>query len=376
MSPAIDHAAERPTLFLRACRGEAVGMAPVWMMRQAGRYLPEYRALKEKHDFLTLCKTPELAAEVTLQPLRRFPLDAAILFSDILVPIEPMGVGLRFDPGPILDRAVNTEEAIASLRPVDAEQSCGFVMETIRILRRELDGVAPLIGFCGAPFTVGAYLAETREKGKTKGTFDTIASLIFERPDLAHRLIDHLTGVMAGYLSAQIHAGAQAVQIFDSWGGILGAREFQEFALEPVRRLIASLPAERGPVIYFVLNGGHLVEQIATSGADVIGIDWRTPLDAARARIAATRGGERVRALQGNLDPHALYAPAGRLRDEVRRVLAEGQPASPRPGTIAGGHAFNLGHGILPDAPIPSVETLVSAVHEISTELYAGRTIG
>jgi uroporphyrinogen decarboxylase len=282
-----------------------------------------------------------------------------------------MGVGLRFDPGPILERAINTEETIASLRPVDAEASCGFVMEAIRILRRELDGVAPLIGFCGAPFTVGAYLAETREKGKTKGTFDTIASLIFERPDMAHRLIDHLTEVMAGYLSAQIRAGAQAVQIFDSWGGILGPREFGEFALEPVRRLIASLPAERGPVIYFVLNGGHLIEQIATSGADVIGVDWRTSLDAARARIAAAAGGDGVRALQGNLDPHALYAPPDRLREEVRRVLAAGLPVAPRPGTIAGGHAFNLGHGILPDAPIASVETLVSSVHEISAALYA-----
>jgi uroporphyrinogen decarboxylase len=376
MTPVVDHAALRPDLFLRACRGEAIPMAPVWMMRQAGRYLPEYRALKEKHDFLTLCHTPELAAEVTLQPLRRFPLDAAILFSDILVPIEPMGVGLRFDPGPILERAINTEETIASLRPVEAEESCGFVMETIRILRRELQGVAPLIGFCGAPFTVGAYLAETREKGKTKGTFDTIASLIFERPDLAHRLIDHLTEVMAGYLSAQIRAGAQAVQIFDSWGGILGAREFAEFALEPVRRLIASLPPERGPVIYFVLNGGHLIEQIATSGADVIGVDWRTPLDAARARVAAVPEGARVRALQGNLDPHALYAPADRLRAEVRRVLVEGHPTTGHPGAIAGGHAFNLGHGILPDAPIASVETLVTAVHEISADLYFTRPLG
>ncbi len=363
------HAVERPTLFLRACRGEPVPMTPVWIMRQAGRYLPEYRALKERHGFLTLCKTPELAAEVTLQPLRRFALDAAILFSDILVPVEPMGVGLRFEPGPILDRAINTEGAIASLRPVDARESCRFVLEAIRILRRELDGVAPLIGFCGAPFTVAAYLAEEREKGKTKGTFDTIVRLCFERPDLAHRLIDHLTDVMAGYLSAQIEAGAEAVQIFDSWGGILGPRQFEEFALRPVQRLIARLPADRGPVIYFVLNGGHLLEQIATSGADVIGVDWRTSLSTARARIrfSSAAGHASVTALQGNLDPRSLYAPADRLREEVGRVLEDGSdPADGAPASRRLGHVFNLGHGILPDAPIDGVETMVETVHALS----------
>lgn len=374
----INHGAERPTLFLRACRGEAVPLTPVWMMRQAGRYLPEYRALKEQYDFLTLCRTPELAAEVTLQPLRRFPLDAAILFSDILVPVEPMGIGLRFDPGPILERPVNTEEAIAALRPVEAEESCRFVLDAIRILRRELDGVAPLIGFCGAPFTVAAYLAEEREKGKTKGTFDTIVRLCFERPDLAGRLIDHLTGAMAGYLAAQIRAGAQAVQIFDSWGGILAPEQFEQFALGPVRRLIAQLPAERGPVIYFVLNGGHLLERIATSGADVIGVDWRTPLDQARRRVRPVPPGApaTVAALQGNLDPRALYAPPSRLRDEVARVLAAGHdegggashrggPAGPASGRRIG-HVFNLGHGILPDAPIAGVEAMVEAVHTLS----------
>jgi uroporphyrinogen decarboxylase len=287
-----------------------------------------------------------------------------------------MGVGLRFDPGPILERAIRTEEAIASLRPVEAEESCGFVMEAIRILRRELEGKAPLIGFCGAPFTVAAYLAEERTERTAKGSFDTIVRMIFERPDLARRLIDHLTGVMSGYLSAQIRAGAQAVQIFDSWGGILGPREFAEFVLEPVRRLIERLPQDRGPVIYFVLNGGHLLEEIARSGADVVGVDWRTPLSRARALLAGAIGGAgAVTALQGNLDPRALFAPPSRLREEVRRVLAEGMPAGPA-SAFARGHVFNLGHGILPDAPLAGVETLVESVHAISAGLYAARKSG
>lgn len=341
------------SLFLRACRGEAVERTPIWIMRQAGRYLPEYRALKERYDFLTLCRTPELAAEITLQPVRKLGVDAAILFSDILIPIVPMGVGLRFEPGPVLDRPIETDQDIASLLPVDAEASCGFVMDTLRLLRRELPATVPLIGFCGAPFTVAAYLTETRERGKAKGSFDRIVRMIFERPDLAHRLLGHLSTVMAGYLSAQIRAGAQAVQIFDSWAGILSAREFREFAVPYVRRIIEALPAERGPVIYFVLNGGHLLEEIAASGAEVIGVDWRTPLDEARRRT----GG---RALQGNLDPRALYAPRARLEEEVRRVLREGRGP--------GGHVFNLGHGILPDTPVEGAQAVVELVHRISEE--------
>ncbi len=342
------------------------------MMRQAGRYLPEYRALKEKHDFLTLCKTPELAVEVTLQPIRRLPVDAAILFSDILIPVEPMGVGLRFDPGPILERAIRDEETIASLRPVDVERDCGFVMEAIRLLRRQLDPSVALIGFAGAPFTVAAYLAEDWREKAAKGTFGTIARMLFERPDLARRLLDHVASVTADYLSAQIRAGAQAVQIFDSWGGILGREHFRDFALAYVRRVIQALPSERGPVIYFVLNGGHLLDLMADSGADVVGVDWRTSLSIARQVLA----GSPVTALQGNLDPHALFAPAAMLEAEIRRVLLEGMAGTPTMGTtVAGaqprGHVFNLGHGILPDTPLEAAENLVRMAHEISEQLYA-----
>jgi uroporphyrinogen decarboxylase len=337
--------------FLRACRGERVRPAPVWMMRQAGRYLPEYRKLRARHHFLDLCKTPELAAEVTLQPVRRFSVDAAILFSDILIPLEPMGVGLRFEPGPILERPIRTEQAIASLRPLDAEEPCGFVMEAIRMLRREL-GV-PLIGFCGAPFTLAAYLAEGG--GRAKASFDSIVRMMYERPELAERLLAILSDAMAEYLGAQVRAGAQAAMIFDSWAGILGPEFYARFALPAVQRIIARLPAERGPVIYFVLGGAHLLEKIAESDADVIGIDWRTSLSGARMRLA----GGRVTALQGNLDPRALYAPEETLRREVRRVLREG---------AGGGHVFNLGHGILPDTSLASAERLVDLVHTLSME--------
>ncbi len=349
-------------LFLRTARGEAVERAPVWIMRQAGRYLPEYREIKARYDFLTLCKTPELAAEVTLQPVRRLGVDAAILFSDILVPVEPMGIGVRFDPGPILDRAINTEAAIASLRPVDAEESCGFVLDAIRILRRELR--VPLIGFAGAPFTVAAYLAE--ERGRKPGAFDAIVRMIFEAPDLARRLLSALTDVMAGYLSAQIRAGAQAVQIFDSWAGILGRREFEDFALAAAQEVIARLPSPRGPVIYFVPNGAHLLDLLPRSGADVIGVDWRTPLSEARRAIDADPA--RLVALQGNLDPRALFASRERLREEVERVLREGRGP--------GGHVFNLGHGILPDTTVEAAQALVEDVREISQAMCKGAAGG
>jgi len=320
-------------------------------MRQAGRYLPEYRELKDRYDFLTMCRTPELATEVTLQPIRRLGVDAAILFSDILIPVEPMGVGLRFDPGPMLGHALDNEDAIAALPPVEIESSCGFVMDAIRMLRRELQGVAPLIGFAGAPFTLAAYLVEGPKK-KEKGApgFDKVVRLAFERPDLLERLLNYLTTVTADYLTAQIRAGAQAVQLFESWGGILGPREFSRFALPFVQEVIRRLPKERGPVIYFTLNGGHLMNLLDESGADVIGVDWRTPLDEARRRL-----GSRV-ALQGNLDPRALYASPDRIGEFARDVLDR----------ASGGHVFNLGHGILPDTPVESAQALVEHVHNLS----------
>ena len=344
-------AVPRDEVFLRACRREPVPFTPIWIMRQAGRYLPEYRELKDRYDFLTMCRTPELATEVTLQPVRRLGVDAAILFSDILIPVEPMGVGLRFDPGPMLDHALDSEETIGALPPVDIEASCGFVMDAIRMLRGELKGVAPLIGFAGAPFTLAAYLVEGPKK-QTKGSpsFDKVVRLAFERPDLLEQLLNYLTTVTADYLSAQIRAGAQAVQLFESWGGILGPREFSRFALPFVQEVIRRLPKERGPVIYFTLNGGHLLNLLDDSGADVIGVDWRTPLDEARKKL-----GSRV-ALQGNLDPRALYATPEKIGEFARDVLDR----------ASGGHVFNLGHGILPDTPVESAQALVEHVHRLS----------
>lgn len=372
-------------VFLNACRNRATPYTPIWIMRQAGRYLPEYRELRARHDFLALAKTPELACEVTLQPVRRLGVDAAILFSDILIPIEPMGVGLRFDPGPILDRAIDTEEAIRSLRPIEAEDSCRFVMDAIRMLRRELGDTAALIGFAGAPFTLAAYLVEGKlgakaadarklqpgatpgattgvtagassSEGKGSTSFDKVVRLCFERPDLAHQLLELLTDVTVSYLSAQIRAGAQAVQIFDSWAGILGPREFREFALAYVRRIIERLPTDRGPVIYFVLNGGHVLADLGTSGAEVCGIDWRTSLDLARSVV-----GPEV-ALQGNLDPRVLFAPPEVIAERAREVVRAG--AGSVGGGVGGGHIFNLGHGILPDTPVEAAQHLVRTVHE------------
>jgi uroporphyrinogen decarboxylase len=315
-------------------------------MRQAGRYLPEYRKIREKVDFLTLTKTPELAAEVTLQPVRRFGMDAAILFSDIMTPVEGMGVEIEFKPGPHVADPVRTREDIDRLRLPEAEESVPFVLETIKILREELPTSAPLIGFAGAPWTLLCYLVE----GKGSKTFIEAKSFLFAEPEIARILLNKLADGMTTYLRAQAEAGAQALMIFDSWAGLLSPYEFRSFALPAVRRITAGLEGTDVPLIYFPNMGATLLEDSVLAGADVLGIDWRLPLSRARAIV-----GPEV-AVQGNLDPAALFATEEALGTQIRTVLREAGPGT--------GHIFNLGNGIERTTDPGAVAFLVDKVHE------------
>ncbi|HEV2104416.1 MAG TPA: uroporphyrinogen decarboxylase [Candidatus Eisenbacteria bacterium] len=330
--------------FLRACRRQAVDRPPLWIMRQAGRYLPEYRELRARTEFLDLCRTPELAAEASLQPLRRFPLDAAIVFSDILLPLERLGFPVRFAPGPVWSRPFAGEADLTALtaRPVAEAAAC--TGEAVALLRRELADRVPVIGFAGAPFTLAAYWVE----GGAKPGFGAVKELMFREPALLARLLEALADVMADYLDMQLRAGAQAVQIFDTWAGILSPADYRAVALPPLRRLIARLDRGDAPVVYFAAAAHHLLDDAAGCGADVLGICWRTPMDEARRRFGARL------AIQGNLDPHALLAPLPEVRARARAVLdAAGE---------APGHVMNLGHGILPGTPLAAVEALVETV--------------
>jgi uroporphyrinogen decarboxylase len=341
--------------FLRACRREAVDRPPLWIMRQAGRYLPEYRELRSRVDFLTLCKTPELATEATLQPLRRFPLDAAILFSDILLPLEAIGCRMTFSPGPKLADPVRSRTQVDALQPRPPVECLPYVADAVRMLRRELTGRVPLIGFCGAPFTLAAYLVQ----GEGRDGFGALKTMLYRDPATLERLVELLAASMTEYLRMQIAAGVQAVQIFDSWAGILGVPEYRRFALPGVRAIVEGVRHLGGPVIYFVNAGPHLLESAAESGADVLGTCWRTPLDEVARRVGPSL------ALQGNLDPHALFAAREDVATEANAVLDR---VGNRPG-----HVMNLGHGILPDTPIASVETLVETVHaRVLTATAAG----
>lgn len=343
--------------FLKACRGENVEYTPIWIMRQAGRYLPEYRAVRGKADFLTMCKTPELAVEVTLQPVDILNVDAAILFSDILIPCEAMGQGLEFHEGrgPILFPEVRDEETVNKLFVPDAEDNMKFVMDAIRLLRKELAGRVPLIGFAGAPFTTATYMIE----GGTSKNFLNTKRMIYEAPDLYRSFMDKVTATITGYLKAQISAGAQAVQIFDTWGGIFSPGDFREHALSYVQRIISDLKDwmnKEGngsvPVIYFVGSTAGLLEEIRNSGADVFGVDWRINLDDAIERL----GGDVV--VQGNLDPLSMFLPADKIEERVKDILSRASGAR--------GHIFNLGHGVVPETPPESVIALVEAVHRLS----------
>ena len=332
--------------FLAACRREPAAHTPVWIMRQAGRYLPEYRALREKHDFRTLMRTPELAAEVTLQPVRRFPLDAAILFADIMTPLDGLGLGLHFTPGPVLEKPIRGAADVDALAWPGAETACGYVLDTIRALRRELADRVPLIGFAGAPFTLFCYLVEGRG---SKG-FVRAKAFLHAEPAAARRLLDKLADLTLDYLGAQARAGAQALMLFDSWAGLLGPDDYRAFALPAVRRILESLAATGAPRIYFPNQGATLLEDVATLPVEVVGVDWRLPLSRARAILGPSI------AVQGNLDPAALFAPDEELRRQADRVLAEADGAP--------GHVFNLGHGIEPGVDPGKVGLLVDHVHE------------
>ncbi len=343
--------------FLKACRGEEVPYTPVWIMRQAGRYLPEYRAIRGKADFLTMCKTPELTAEVTIQPIDILNVDAAILFCDILIPCEAMGQGLEFHEGkgPILGPPVRDKATIEKLFVPDPVDTMGFVMDAIRLLRKELTGRVPLIGFAGAPFTTATYMVE----GGTSKNFLNIKRLIYENPALYKEFMNKVTSTITEYLKAQISAGVQAVQIFDTWGGIFSPADFREHALSYVQRIIKDLKDwmrterdETVPIIYFVGETAGLLEEIKTSGADVFGVDWRIDIDAAIKRL----GNDCV--VQGNLDPLSMFLPKNEIETRVKDVLQRASSAR--------GHIFNLGHGVVPQTSPENVIALVEAVHKFS----------
>ena len=340
---------------LRALAREPVDRTPVWFMRQAGRYLPEYRATRTRAgSFLALCSTPELACEVTLQPLRRFALDAAILFSDILTIPWAMGLGLEFveGEGPRFREPVRTPADIGRLGVPDPEDDLGFVMDAIRTIRRELGDRMPLIGFAGSPWTLATYMIE----GAGSRDFARAKTMLMEHPRELHRLLELLADATAEYLTAQVRAGAQALMIFDTWGGVLSTPAYHEFSLRHMRAIMEHIPrvhASRAvPVVLFTKGGGGWLESIAHSGCDAAGLDWTVDLGDARSRIGAQV------ALQGNLDPATLRASPARIRDEVSRTLAE-YGAGP-------GHVFNLGHGITPDIDPEHVGACVDAVHELS----------
>jgi len=341
-------------LFLRAVRGDPVETTPIWIMRQAGRYLPEYRRVREKVDFLTLCRTPELAVEVTLQPIRRYGFDAAILFSDILTPLEPMGLEVAFNPGPVIARPVGSAEDIRALKRPDPARDLGFVLETVRTLRRELPPTVALIGFAGAPFTMAAYMVE----GRGSKDFSRLKSLMYREPVLFHSLMEKLVNVVSDYLAAQIEAGAQAVQLFDTWAGLLSPRDYAENVLPHVRRVVERVSTEGVPFILYGNGTGGLLELMDETGADVLGLDWRVTIGDARRRLG------RYRPLQGNLDPAVLLAPVPVIQGRAREILEEAGPDTP--------HVFNLGHGITPDVPVEAVAELVRFVHEEGRRLKAG----
>jgi len=337
--------------FLKACRGEKVDYTPVWMMRQAGRYLPEYQQVRSKLTFLELCKTPELAAEVTIQPIDILGVDAAILFSDILIPLEAMGLTLEFHEkiGPVFPDPVRDRQAVDRLIIPDPKEHLNFVLETIRILRSELAQKVPLIGFAGAPFTLATYLIEG---GSSKFFFET-KKMMFADPELYTSLLEKITECTSVYLKAQAAAGAQALQIFDSWAGVLAPGDFERFALPYVQRIIADLKESTDvPIIYFANNGATLLDLSKTSGADVLGLDWRVDIAKAVEQLGADVS------VQGNLDPIALLLPEKELRERVAKILAGASKAR--------GHICNLGHGIHQFTPPAQAKLFIDTVHELS----------
>ena len=335
-------------VFLAACRRQSVPYTPIWIMRQAGRYLPEYRALRATADFETMTRTPAYAAEVTLQPLRRFPLDAAILFSDIMTPLSGMGIDIRFDPAPVVREPIRTMAQIEALPALLPERDVPFVTETVRLVRADLPPSAALIGFAGGPFTLLCYLVS----GGPSKEFGAARAFLYAQPQAAQALLEVLADAMASYLAAQAAAGAQALMLFESWAGLLAPDVFTRFALAAARRTLTQLhrTAPGVPLIYYLNQGPHLMQTVANLEADVIGVDWRSPLSQVRRVLGPGK------AVQGNLDPAALFAPGEELKRQAQAVLDEagGLP----------GHIFNLGHGIWPDTDPDAVARLVDYVHE------------
>lgn len=341
--------------FLRALQREPVDMTPVWMMRQAGRYLPEYRATREKAGaFMNLCQSPELACEVTLQPLDRYPLDAAILFSDILTIPDAMGLGLKFTTGegPQFEHPLRTAHDINNLAVPDPTQELSYVTDAVTLIRQELAGRVPLIGFSGSPWTLATYMVE----GGSSKDYAKVKAMMFDQPKLMHKLLGTLAASVTVYLNAQIAAGAQAVMVFDTWGGVLTPRDYREFSLQYMTQIIDGLTrvheGQPVPSILFTKGGGAWLEDMAMSKCSGLGVDWTIDIGEARSRV-----GNKV-ALQGNMDPSILYASPARIREEVANVLESyGHGA---------GHVFNLGHGIHPAINPEHVDVFINAVHELS----------
>lgn len=347
-------------LLLRALLRQPVERTPVWIMRQAGRYLPEYREVRARAgNFMSLCRNPELACRVTLQPLQRFKLDAAILFSDILTIPDAMGLGLYFaeGEGPRFEHPIRSQSDIRQLPIPDPEDALGYVMAAVRTIRTALAGAVPLIGFSGSPWTLATYMVE----GGSSKEFAKVRGLLYENPAALHTLLDKLAHSVINYLNAQVRAGAQALMIFDTWGGTLSRENYLTFSLEYMRRIVAGLIREhegrRVPVVLFTKNGGAWLEDMAGSGCDALGIDWTQSLGEARDRV-----GDRV-ALQGNLDPCVLYAPPAIIREQAAKVLRDFGSGD--------GHVFNLGHGIHPAVDPEHVGALLEAVHELSPAYHS-----
>lgn len=341
--------------YLRALLKQPVDYTPVWMMRQAGRYLPEYLEVrKNAGDFMSLCKNPELACEVTLQPLRRFPLDAAILFSDILTIPDAMGLGLFFEQGegPRFERPLRSLSDIQALPKIDPNSDLRYVMDAVKTIRTALNGDVPLIGFSGSPWTLATYMVE----GGSSKTFETIKKMAFAEPAALHLLLDKLADAVIDYLNAQIEHGAQSVMVFDTWGGVLSPRDYALFSLQYMEKIVAGLTRENDgrkvPVTLFTKNGGQWIEKIAATGCDAVGLDWTINIADAKARV-----GDKV-ALQGNMDPSILYAPPARIEEEVKFILDQFGDDT--------GHVFNLGHGIHKDVNPEHAGAFIEAVHKLS----------
>ncbi|MBR9999405.1 MAG: uroporphyrinogen decarboxylase [Cyclobacteriaceae bacterium] len=344
---------EKSYRYINAIRKQPVDRTPLWIMRQAGRYLPEYQAVRDKYDFITVCKTPELATEVTLQPIRRFDFDAAILFSDILVIPEAMGQKLEFleNHGPKLSPQILSGKDISELSVNNLTSRLTYVADAIRMVRKELNGKTPLIGFSGSPFTLATYMIE----GKPTRNFKFIKQLMYTDPQLLHRLLSMLTVAVSEYLIMQIEAGAEAVQVFDTWGGIIPPHLYLEFSGNHLKTITSNLKKYNCPVTLFSKGGIELLEKLGDSGADMLGVDWMTDMREARERAG------HLAALQGNLDPTILYGKREIIKQETVKILEVFNGQS--------GHVFNLGHGILPDIPVDNVSFLVDTVRETSVKL-------